>query len=312
MSTFPIVNDAGEFIDSHFSVECIERRFHIILESRGGTAGSSNARNLEYATGMKTLLERLQKLNAIIEDVLVDTKVTRSMGLTADQRRLQMENFDYPIDLSECSQLESLRLSMGSAQRPIGRRENATGSGNNTKRIRIVATIVGRTGGHEELSQVLAGWVYPIHENANREDEPALDFEPSDIVDARVRRLKTLVQRQGQPAFRKQILSAYNGKCCIRNCEIEEVLEAAHICPYLGPNTNTTQNGLLLRADIHTLFDRNLIGIDPVKWHVKLAMPIRSSSYGFLHEAKVDLPQDRQFWPSKKAIDIHLRELRQV
>lgn len=284
------MNDAGEFIDSHFSVECIERQFHIILESRGGTAGSSNARNLEYATGMKTLLERLQKLNAIIEDALVDTKVTRSMGLSADQRRLQMENFDYPIDLGECTQLESLRLSIGSAQRPIGRRKNATGSGNNTKRIRIVTTLDGHTGGHEELSQLLAGWVYPIHEQTNQEGGFVSDFEPDDIVDARIRRLKTLVQRQGQPAFRNQILSAYCGKCCVTNCEIQEILEAAHICPYLGPKTNTTQNGLLLRTDIHSLFDRNLMGIDTAKWQVVLAGPIQKSSYSFLHGTSVLLP----------------------
>jgi hypothetical protein len=53
------------------------------------------------------------------------------------------------------------------------------------------------------------------------------------------------------------------------------IVEAAHISPYRGASDNNPQNGLLLRADIHTLFDLNLLGIEPntlqVVLHPKLA-----------------------------------------
>jgi len=41
------------------------------------------------------------------------------------------------------------------------------------------------------------------------------------------------------------------------------VLEAAHIKPYRGKTDSHLENGLLLRADLHTLFDLNLIGVEP-------------------------------------------------
>lgn len=79
----------------------------------------------------------------------------------------------------------------------------------------------------------------------------------------------TIVQRQGQTQFRKQLLSIYRARCCASGETAEAVLEAAHITPYLGPKSNKPSNGLLLRADIHTLFDLHLISIDATgKWAV--------------------------------------------
>ena len=44
-------------------------------------------------------------------------------------------------------------------------------------------------------------------------------------------------------------------------CREEEVLQAAHILPYTDAETNKIDNGLLLRADLHNLFDLYLISI---------------------------------------------------
>ncbi|WP_183629116.1 HNH endonuclease signature motif containing protein [Novosphingobium sediminicola] len=46
---------------------------------------------------------------------------------------------------------------------------------------------------------------------------------------------------------------------------MEDILEAAHIVPHavIGQKGNDASNGILLRADIHTLFDLNLIRITP-------------------------------------------------
>lgn len=52
-------------------------------------------------------------------------------------------------------------------------------------------------------------------------------------------------------------------RCMITGCALMDVVEAAHIKPYRGDDDNHPANGLLLRADLHTLFDLDLIGVEP-------------------------------------------------
>ena len=54
-------------------------------------------------------------------------------------------------------------------------------------------------------------------------------------------------------------------------CDVVAVLKATHIMPYRGEETNHPSNGLLLRADLHTLFDVGLLTIDPKTMTVRLA-----------------------------------------
>ena len=83
-------------------------------------------------------------------------------------------------------------------------------------------------------------------------------FDPSNIEDARKRISRMIAQRRGQSAFRNNLFDVYGGRCAITGCEVPDVLEAAHIFPYRGEDTNKVVNGLLLRADVHTLFDCGL------------------------------------------------------
>ncbi len=62
-----------------------------------------------------------------------------------------------------------------------------------------------------------------------------------------------------------------------------DVLEAAHITPYLGPETNYVTNGLLLRADLHTLFDTGLLAVDPDTRQVLVAAVVKDPVYRVLH-----------------------------
>lgn len=61
--------------------------------------------------------------------------------------------------------------------------------------------------------------------------------------------------RRGQPAFRRRLLAAYEGTCCISGWAPEAVLEAAHIQEHSKAGLNSMANGLLLRSDLHALFD---------------------------------------------------------
>lgn len=73
------------------------------------------------------------------------------------------------------------------------------------------------------------------------------------------REIKT---RRGQTQFRKALMLAYQGKCFVSGSAVTSVLEAAHIVPHSNESNYSVNNGVLLRADIHTLYDLNLLGID--------------------------------------------------
>jgi hypothetical protein len=60
---------------------------------------------------------------------------------------------------------------------------------------------------------------------------------------------------------------------------VKSALEAAHITPYLGPHTNHPSNGLLLRADIHTLWDLGLIAINPQNMQIVIGPELKGSEY---------------------------------
>lgn len=68
--------------------------------------------------------------------------------------------------------------------------------------------------------------------------------------------------RLGQGAFRILVTDAYERRCSISGERTLPVLQAAHIKPY-GKGPNRVDNGLLLRSDLHILFDRGYITVTP-------------------------------------------------
>ena len=69
--------------------------------------------------------------------------------------------------------------------------------------------------------------------------------------------------RLGQGTFRTTIIDAYERRCVITNERTLPVLEAAHIKPYSQLGPHATDNGLLLRSDLHTLFDQGYVTVTP-------------------------------------------------
>jgi len=141
-----------------------------------------------------------------------------------------------------------------------------------------------------------------IHE---KEMDLAGAFDPENIIDAREKILTSIIRRRGQPNFRQQLLELYGARCAITNCGVEEALEAVHILPYKGPQTNHPSNGLLLRADIHVLFDLGLITVDTKTMTVMIASSLMGSCYAELNGARLHLPRTAAFNPSKDALDQH-------
>ena len=133
-------------------------------------------------------------------------------------------------------------------------------------------------------------------------------FDPTNQRDARDRTLASIARRRGQHGFRSALLAAYGRRCAISGCNFEGALEAAHINAYRGKHTNHVQNGLLLRADLHTLFDLQRIAVDSTTMTVRLSPALQRTTYEELDGQKISLPQDPRFHPNKRALDDHRRE----
>ena len=134
-------------------------------------------------------------------------------------------------------------------------------------------------------------------------------FDPNDRTDARKKQLASIVRRRGQPKFRGDLLQAYDYRCAVSGCDAVHALEAAHITPYLGERTNRMSNGLLLRADLHTLFDLGLLWIEPSTMRVQLQSDLKSGSYAALHGVTLRLPVSAVDHPDPEALRAHIREV---
>lgn len=130
-------------------------------------------------------------------------------------------------------------------------------------------------------------------------------FAPGNLRDARERIIAAIVRRRGQPAFRRQLLRLYCSKCAISGCDVEAALDAAHIVPYRGPETNHPTNGLLLRTDLHTLFDLGLIAIETKTMTVLIAPSLEGTCYQEYAGKRLNLPSDPATYPSLEALDQH-------
>lgn len=105
-----------------------------------------------------------------------------------------------------------------------------------------------------------------------------LDSEPSHQLRADLRAKygePILVKpRLGQSSFRLLVTEAYHRRCAITGENTLEVLEAAHIVPFSSEGSHEVNNGLLLRADFHRLYDVGLVSVTP-EYRVKVSPVIR-------------------------------------
>ncbi len=131
---------------------------------------------------------------------------------------------------------------------------------------------------------------------------PASTFDATNLDDARSKTMRAISTRRGQPAFRKMLLAAYDESCAVSGCTVKAILEAAHILPYRGVHTNHVTNGVLLRADLHTLFDLGLLSIDPESYAVQLSPHLSDTEYAQYDGMPLRLPLESTSWPDKQAL----------
>lgn len=96
--------------------------------------------------------------------------------------------------------------------------------------------------------------------------------------------------RIGQTQFRNELLKRFGHCCAISGSQPLVVLEAAHLYRYADTPHHDIRGGLLLRRDLHTLFDRGLLTVSP-NWEVELAPQIRiHEDYASFHGQQLQVP----------------------
>jgi putative restriction endonuclease len=116
--------------------------------------------------------------------------------------------------------------------------------------------------------------------------------------------------RQGQGTFRVEVTDAYHRQCAVSREHSLPVLEAAHIIEWSDTHTNDVTNGILLRADIHKLFDAGYVTIDPDGYRFVVSKRLKEDydngkEYYQLHGSRILLPEDSNAWPSRQALVEH-------
>jgi len=122
--------------------------------------------------------------------------------------------------------------------------------------------------------------------------------------------------RVGQNAFKALVQEAYGRRCAVTGTKIVPVLEAAHIRPVTNAGENRVDNGLLLRSDVHKLFDDGYLGIHP-STKVLMVSPRLRLEYGngeeFYAKAQarqaVTIPQRLVDQPNSEFLEWHADEV---
>ncbi len=124
------------------------------------------------------------------------------------------------------------------------------------------------------------------------------------VVPTQEQVLRSILTRRGQRRFRAELLAAYGYRCAITGSDVIETLEAAHIASHAHGGTMTVANGLLLRTDLHTLFDLDLIALDTATWTVLLSPKLlQTESAGEFMDRQLRLPVVQEHRPDVQALD---------
>lgn len=130
---------------------------------------------------------------------------------------------------------------------------------------------------------------------------PTNGFDLVEESKEKYKKIREVVERKGQSSFRVKISKAYNSACCITGEITPELIEAAHIQPYLSKESNHVQNGLLLRVDFHKLYDNGLLYINE-DYKIEISPLINSEFYKGFQGEIINLPKSQADYPSKKAL----------
>jgi putative restriction endonuclease len=130
--------------------------------------------------------------------------------------------------------------------------------------------------------------------------------EPDEAVR---RRPVEVLQRLGQGAFRILVTDLYERRCAITREKTLPVLQAAHIQPVASGGSHRLSNGLLLRSDVHTLFDRGYLTVTPER-RVRVSRRLKADfdngeHYYQLEGSTLWVPQSPEAQPRRDLLEWH-------
>lgn len=140
---------------------------------------------------------------------------------------------------------------------------------------------------------VLSSWLQGNQPASSRQRDIAVGFVTQEVE-----------ARLGQREFRSHLMKVYGNKCAITSCGVESVLQAAHIRGVRDGGDHAVSNGLLLRADIHNLFDRGLIWI-AADLTIRTAHELAGTEYAQYEGRDVRVPALVRDRPSKASLRRH-------
>lgn len=119
----------------------------------------------------------------------------------------------------------------------------------------------------------------------------------------------TVRPRLGQGTFSLAVRDAYSGACAVTGEHSMPALEAAHIVPYRDGGPHRIENGLLLRSDVHRLFDRGYVTVTP-DYEFRVGESLRADfsngrTYYPLSGGAIRLPDDLTSRPSRENLEWH-------
>jgi|tagenome__1003787_1003787.scaffolds.fasta_scaffold20911211_3 putative restriction endonuclease len=115
--------------------------------------------------------------------------------------------------------------------------------------------------------------------------------------------------RLGQGAFRILVTDNYSRRCAVSGERTLPALDAAHIRPFADGGAHEASNGILLRRDIHSLFDLGYVTVSPdMKFEVSKRIREEYENgrhYYALHGTSITLPGDLSRCPDQTALIWH-------
>ena len=120
--------------------------------------------------------------------------------------------------------------------------------------------------------------------------------------------------RLGQGSFRLLVTDAYHRRCAMTAERTLPVLEAAHIRPYAQGGEHALSNGLLLRSDLHRLFDLGYMSVEPTDKRIIVSSKIREEyengrDYYALHGRSLAQPDSALAIPSEENLLYHAENI---
>ncbi|WP_144016041.1 HNH endonuclease signature motif containing protein [Demequina sp. NBRC 110052] len=118
--------------------------------------------------------------------------------------------------------------------------------------------------------------------------------------------LATVRVRRGQQKFREHLLAVFGERCAFTNETPTRALEAGHLYSYAALGEHHRHGGLLLRRDIHRLFDDGLLAVDPTSLTADVAPSLEPyPQYSRLHGEPLSVPlRDQQVeWLEKHWVE---------